>query len=308
VALGLLAGLGASFIASLLVASLFPSTAAGYSLDYYLLLYRNYIVNLVAAISGGLVSATFDTSPRHTRILAVIIGLAVPVFRWLPTMGTHVPAGLDLIAGLVGFAGVWASRTLLLRWMESGESPVPRVDLSLVITILCWGVIVFATVTSNTYAARTGLVSLAAASLMGRRANNRLATWLGAAPFLVSGVVFALQIGTLLVPRPRPTSDRAAVANLRTINSAEVTYLTSSGGRYGTIEELIAEGLLDSRFRALVSGYNFTLTVSENAYTVAAQSASSNGLYDYYSGADGVVRYSTDVQRSPRDQGGKPVR
>ena len=43
-------------------------------------------------------------------------------------------------------------------------------------------------------------------------------------------------------------NESAAVANLRTINTALVTYLAANGGRYGGIPDLIQAGLLDGRF------------------------------------------------------------
>jgi hypothetical protein len=53
--------------------------------------------------------------------------------------------------------------------------------------------------------------------------------------------------------------DGSAKANLRTINTAEVTHY-GSASNYGSIEDLISEGLLDDRFKSTVSGYNFTVT------------------------------------------------
>ena len=41
------------------------------------------------------------------------------------------------------------------------------------------------------------------------------------------------------------------------MNNAEVRYLPSAGGKYGSIPELIAAGLLETRFDGQVSGYSF---------------------------------------------------
>src|SRR5262245_60161416 len=50
-------------------------------------------------------------------------------------------------------------------------------------------------------------------------------------------------------------NESAAVGNLRTINTALVTYLSSNGGKYGTIPQLIDAGLLDARFNSVISGF-----------------------------------------------------
>jgi type IV pilus assembly protein PilA len=117
-------------------------------------------------------------------------------------------------------------------------------------------------------------------------------------------VAIILIIATIAIPsllRSRQAANESrAVASLRTINTAQVTYLSGSGGNYGTIADLIADGLLDSRFTAgsQVGGYDFTISGTPNSYTALATASSSNaGRFSYYSEPDGVVRYSagTDV-------------
>jgi hypothetical protein len=103
-------------------------------------------------------------------------------------------------------------------------------------------------------------------------------------------------------------NEGAAIANLRTINTAEVTFLSSSG-RYGSIPELIAAGLLDSRFNSTVSGYNFYIVVSEKSYEAAAIPVSSNtGRFGYYSNPDGIVRYAPVTTLAPAGMEGAPVK
>src|SRR5262249_22952322 len=77
-------------------------------------------------------------------------------------------------------------------------------------------------------------------------------------------VAIILIIATIAIPsllRSRQAANESsAVANLRTINTAEVTYLSSAGGNYGDIGQLVTAGLLDSRFGgtpAIASGYVF---------------------------------------------------
>src|SRR6266404_8296530 len=75
-------------------------------------------------------------------------------------------------------------------------------------------------------------------------------------------VAIILIIATIAIPsllRSRQAAQEAsAVAQLRTVNTAEITYLSSNQGSYGDIPSLITAGLLDGRFATSVSGYTFT--------------------------------------------------
>src|SRR5204862_3909528 len=101
-------------------------------------------------------------------------------------------------------------------------------------------------------------------------------------------VAIILIIATIAIPsllRSRQAANEsAAVANLRTMNTAEVTYLSSAGGNFGSVTDLVTAGLVDSRFSsgAAVSGYNYTITVSASDYTANAIPSSANsGRYAY---------------------------
>src|SRR6266496_4398652 len=93
-------------------------------------------------------------------------------------------------------------------------------------------------------------------------------------------VAIILIIATIAIPsllRSRQSAqESSAVAQIRTINTAEVTYLSSNQGSYGTIPQLITQGLLDNRFSGSVSGYNFTIAASSSDYTVNADPTSTN--------------------------------
>src|ERR1041385_5714837 len=100
-------------------------------------------------------------------------------------------------------------------------------------------------------------------------------------------VAIILIIATIAIPsllRSRQAANEsAAVAELRTINTAQITYLSSAQGNYGDITKLISAGLLDSRFSGQMSGYLFSITSSGADYTATANPAStSNGRYGYY--------------------------
>jgi prepilin-type N-terminal cleavage/methylation domain-containing protein len=110
-------------------------------------------------------------------------------------------------------------------------------------------------------------------------------------------VAIILIIATIAIPsllRSRQAAqESSAVAQLRTINTAEVTYLSSNQGAYGSIPELITAGLLDNRFTGSVSGYNFTVTASASSYTASATPTSTNaGRYGYFALPDAVVRWA----------------
>ena len=111
-------------------------------------------------------------------------------------------------------------------------------------------------------------------------------------------VAIILIIATIAIPsllRSRQSAqESSAVAQIRTINTAEITYLSSNQGSYGDVPSLITQGLLDNRFTGSVSGYSYTVTVSGSSYTVNADPTSTNsGRFGYFSLPDAVIRYAT---------------
>src|SRR5256712_14121957 len=97
---------------------------------------------------------------------------------------------------------------------------------------------------------------------------------------LLIAVEIILISATIAIPsmlRSRQSAqESSAVAQVRTVNTAQITYLSSNQGSYGTIAELITQGLLDTRFAGSVSGYNFTVTASGSDYTASATPTSTN--------------------------------
>lgn len=130
-------------------------------------------------------------------------------------------------------------------------------------------------------------------------------------------VAIILIIATIAIPnllRSRQAAqESSAVSNLRTINTAEVTYLSSAAGNYGDIPALISAGLLDSRFNGNVSGYAYNVTAVGSDYTATATPSSTNaGRYGYFSTPDAVVRYQTATSTNcnpcfPTGMDGDPV-
>src|SRR5690348_4433886 len=128
-------------------------------------------------------------------------------------------------------------------------------------------------------------------------------------------VAIILIIATIAIPsllRSRQAANEtAAVANMRNINTAQVTYSLSYGGVYGDISDLVAAKLIDSRYGSgNFAGFNYTMELSANFrdYTARATAVSSNtSRYDYYSKPDFVIRYSTTATRAPSGRTGQPV-
>ena len=127
-------------------------------------------------------------------------------------------------------------------------------------------------------------------------------------------VAIILIIATIAIPsllRSRQAANEsAAVANVRTINTAQVTYLSSAANKYGSMLALIGAKLVDDTFTGTKAGYNYSITLDGTGqdYTVEANPASPNtGRYGYYSTPDAVVRYSTTGTLAPTGQQGRSV-
>jgi hypothetical protein len=103
--------------------------------------------------------------------------------------------------------------------------------------------------------------------------------------------------------------EASAVANLRTLTTAEVTYLATSLGKWGSMPELIAAGLIPPNFEGgPVSGFQFGLVHNADDFVVAAiPDATGHGTLGFYVTPDGVVRYSTIDALAPPSQSGLPV-
>ena len=120
-------------------------------------------------------------------------------------------------------------------------------------------------------------------------------------------IIAAITIPSLLRAR-QAANEAAAVANLRTISTAETSYRDARGTSYGDLDSLVDARLLDDSFRSTKAGYNFTIVASGSAYTATATPATDNtGRYEYYVTTDSVVRYSTNEALAPQDQADDPV-
>ncbi|HET9220210.1 MAG TPA: carboxypeptidase-like regulatory domain-containing protein [Terriglobia bacterium] len=104
-------------------------------------------------------------------------------------------------------------------------------------------------------------------------------------------------------------NESAAVANLRTINTAQITYLSSSGGSYGSMEDLVKAHLLDASFLSVKAGFNYAVISKGSDYAATAvPSNSATGRYGFFALPDAVIRYSTFELLAPSQQSSRPVR
>ena len=116
--------------------------------------------------------------------------------------------------------------------------------------------------------------------------------------FVPMGMIAAIAIPNLLASR-RAANEGSAQASLRTLHSAEATYQATRGeGKFGTLNELAAAGLIDSRLATgTKNGYNFTveLTTTEQDYPGFAvvgvpMSYGNSGIRSFYVDETGVIR------------------
>jgi type IV pilus assembly protein PilA len=129
-------------------------------------------------------------------------------------------------------------------------------------------------------------------------------------------VAIILIIATIAIPsllRSRQaTNESAAVGDLRTINTAEVTYSSSNSQQYASLPTLMTAGMLDGRFlgATAVPGlhgevYTEDVAITDKggtngpvggavaaAYGIAQTPIAGNARYGYCTGTDAVVRYN----------------
>jgi type IV pilus assembly protein PilA len=129
----------------------------------------------------------------------------------------------------------------------------------------------------------------------------------------IIGIIAAIAIPNLLASR-RAANEGSAQQSMRTISSAEATYLNTAGaGTYGTIANLGSERLVDSTLAsATKSGFNFTLGSAQIAAGPPAQfwayalptttsGVGQTGTRRFAISEDGVLRGDTTLT-APADE------
>lgn len=119
--------------------------------------------------------------------------------------------------------------------------------------------------------------------------------------FVPMGIIAAIAIPNLLASR-RAANEGAAQSSLRILHAAEATYQSTKGaGNFGTLSELAAEGLIDSKLATgTKSGYKFTVEVTTNEMSypgfavvgvpMTYGGVEGSGVRSFYVDETGVIR------------------
>src|SRR5262249_15986220 len=118
-------------------------------------------------------------------------------------------------------------------------------------------------------------------------------------------IIASIAIPALLQAR-KSANESAAVANLRSLASAEFTYASRNAQNFGSMANLNAAGYVDSRFGAsgtTFNGFTYTENYGVKGLPAGTQTSTPTGFgfsavhqatsadYDYEVGPDGMIRY-----------------
>ncbi len=130
----------------------------------------------------------------------------------------------------------------------------------------------------------------------------------------IIGIIASMAIPNLLASR-RAANEGSAQSSLRTLGSAETTYLVTAGnGQYGTIAMLGSQSMVDSVLAsATKSGYSFTLSAGQlitgpppqywaYALPVTTSGPGKTGTRRFAISEDGVLRGDTSFTTAPADR------
>jgi type IV pilus assembly protein PilA len=146
--------------------------------------------------------------------------------------------------------------------------------------------------------------------------------------------IAAIAVPNLLAAR-KSANEASAIATLRTLGNAEVTYVNTKGmGNFGDMDKLADAGLIDPQLKkGFKNGYVFIVTVTPSSsntppdYTITAkplvsEGMSASGTRSFFLTVDGEIHYSnvkgmladrnsdilgTDGTRSPNIPPGYPT-
>jgi len=112
---------------------------------------------------------------------------------------------------------------------------------------------------------------------------------------IIIAVIAAIAIPSLLASR-RAANEASAIQSLRTISSAESTYIGTQGSNnsYGTLNQMNAAGMLDDMFVGggfTKSGYTFTHSVAAtpNRFCADATPIATNGIRIFGINESGLI-------------------
>ena len=109
---------------------------------------------------------------------------------------------------------------------------------------------------------------------------------------IISGIAIPNLLRTTIVG-----NESAAIANLRTISGAEVSYRAAKSKYATTFAELQADTpkYLNGDWTVARSGYTFVMGGSVENYTCSASPAPNKGTRAFFTDASGVIRYVTGL-------------
>jgi prepilin-type N-terminal cleavage/methylation domain-containing protein len=117
----------------------------------------------------------------------------------------------------------------------------------------------------------------------------------------IIGIIAAIAIPNLIASR-KAANESAAIGSMRTLGTAQATYLSTTGGNttYATsLAALGTAGLIDGVLAAgTKSGYGFTMTGTAGTYTANADPASGGGTRHFFTDESGVIRYNASAAAS----------
>jgi prepilin-type N-terminal cleavage/methylation domain-containing protein len=122
----------------------------------------------------------------------------------------------------------------------------------------------------------------------------------------IIGIIASIAVPALLEAQ-RASREAAAIQTLRTIVTAENTYISTKGGyqQYGDGPQLSGAGLIDSAFLTAPSNrYQVALTLGSpgTTYTATSEpiSPTTTGHF-YYTSNDGVIHWHAGASAGPGD-------
>lgn len=129
---------------------------------------------------------------------------------------------------------------------------------------------------------------------------------------VIIGIIAAIAVPNFLAAR-RSASEASATSSIRLISSAQETYeITSGNGAYGTLANLLAEGLIDDVVgTGQKGGYNFSITKFDSTFTNPATfnvfanavlfgtSPQATGSKNFYTNEAGVIFENSSGQDNP---------
>jgi type IV pilus assembly protein PilA len=120
----------------------------------------------------------------------------------------------------------------------------------------------------------------------------------------IIGIIAAIAIPNLIASR-KAANEGAAIGALRTIGTAQVTYLSTVGGNTAYATDLAAlktASLIDGVLAGgTKSGFKFTMTGATTSFTANADPDTGGGTRHFFTNETGVIRYNASAAATATD-------